>query len=120
MIPPQQHLGARDQSAAEVQLRLVMELELVPLDGVAHLHDERELVGRARLVLLAVEAVADAGLLRHVHRHVRMAQERARVRGVRRIDGDPDRGADFEHLPLDDERLLERVEDAPGHPRHGR
>ena len=60
-----------------------------------------------------MEAVAGLLLLGRVHGHVGAAQQRARVGAVLGIEGDADAGADLEHLPFDDELLLERVQDAP-------
>ncbi len=59
-----------------------------------------------------METVTALLLLRRVHGDVGAAQQRARVGAVLGIERDADAGADFEHLRLDDEGLLEGVENA--------
>src|SRR5207247_9866031 len=110
MGPSAPNFGAGHQSAGEVQLRLVIELELIALDRLAHLHDQRELLGSPLLVLLIVKGVADVQLLCRIHRHIGPAKKCSRIRPMRRIKGDADAGADLELMAVDGKWLLQRVE----------
>src|SRR5690349_13050466 len=47
MIPAHQYFAARHEAGVHVHFRLVIQLQLVALDGAAQLHDQRELIGRA-------------------------------------------------------------------------
>jgi hypothetical protein len=114
MVPAHQHLAAGHEAAADVQLRLVVELQLLPLHRPAQLDHQRHLVGGADVHVLAMEAVAALLLLRVVHRHVGAAEQGAGVGAVLGEEGDADAGADFQHLPVHHERLFERVQDAAG------
>ena len=97
-----------------MQLRLVVQLELVALHCAAHLDDQRELLRRLRFVLLVVERVTDVRFLCRVHCGVGALKQHARVCAVRRIHRDSDAGAHLEQMAVDREWLLQRVEQPVG------
>ncbi len=106
MLPADQGLDRDDLAGRELDLRLVVQLELAPLDRVAQLLDEAQPVADAVEVLL-VDREALAGELRAVHGEVGAAQKVAHAGGVVGHEGDADAGADLRAHGVEHERLLE-------------
>ena len=106
MRPANQGLDGDRLAVAQIDLGLVVEHQLLVLDGGAQLVDEHE----------AVAAVVDVGLvdlerslpeLGAVHRHVGAAHEPDAVGGVGRGDGDADARADVHAHGVEHEGLLD-------------
>ena len=96
MAPAQQRLDAEHGAAAQIDLRLIVESELVALERL--LHAPEGLVARLGLAaVLGVEeqVAAAARLLGAVHRMVGVAQHGVGVGPVERIDGGADAGRDL-------------------------
>ena len=55
MLPTQQHLGARDATGAQFDLRLEVQAQFVVLDGMAQLTQQRELIASGGLESLLVD-----------------------------------------------------------------
>ena len=89
----------------DVDLRLVVQDELVVLDRAAQLAGEREALHGVPVLLGLVELGAGVVGLGDVHRDVGALQQRLAVLAVRREAGDADRGADLERQAVDLERL---------------
>ena len=108
MLPAEQRLVRLDLARRERHDRLVVEPQLVALDGVGELPDAAEANDRRLVELRVVEREAEAGLrLRAVHRRVRLLQQLGRVVA----DGDADRRLDRQPAPFDLDRLGERLVD---------
>src|SRR5919199_6351910 len=111
MAPAHKRLDVRDPSGGELDLRLVLQYELVAIDARAQIREQRE-AARADVLLPRIEGDdADAGPLRHVHRDVRAPQERVRILAVIGDERDADRRLDVEELAVARERRLERAAD---------
>jgi hypothetical protein len=106
------HHGAR----LEVDLGLIVEAELVRLQGLAELAEEGEPLGIVRLVLFGVEETGSPSeLLRLLDRRVGPAQQDLRLLAVLRRDRDPDARSDLDGQAgqvLEHERLLQGGEHA--------
>ena len=109
MLPAQQRLGADDAAARQVELRLVVDDELVLVERRAQAILERDApLDRGVHVLgVEVEAVA-AALLGVVHRGVGALEQRLGVLRVAREGGDADAAADRGALLAELQRLAER------------
>ena len=116
IAPAQQRLDAAGPPAAKVDLRLVDEEELVVHQPPAHVGLELQPLLHARVHVRGVEAICvAAGLLRRVHRGVRLLDQRHRVHGVQRVDRHADRARERGRLVGEAERRLERVADPLQH-----
>ena len=96
MEPAQQRFGAFHHAAAQIHLRLEMQLERVAGDGRTQLAADRELAHGVFVVRRVVVLEGGAAALGHVHGHVRVAQQRLRVTRVVRIMRDADAHAHFD------------------------
>ena len=117
MLPAQQCLGANDVAGAQVDLGLVVQHQLVALDGAAQLGFQQQPLHRDGVDLLAVEldAIAPAGL-DVLHRHAGVAQQRGVVRAVVREDRDADAGRQVDVLAIDMEGARQGVQHLARHP----
>jgi len=107
--PAQQHLGAHDLPAAQVDLRLVVQDELAALERRAQVAGEREPLDAVAVELERVALDAGAPLLGLVHRDVGALHEHVDVLAVLRERGDPDAGAQLQAHAGDVERLCDRA-----------
>ena len=114
MHPSDQRFDAGDLAGREAGLGLVVQDELVLLDGAAQLARQGELAPARRVLPLRVHL--DPGLQRlgQVHGRVGPLEQRVRVEGVLGEAGDADAGLHAEADRLEVERLAQRVEEARG------
>src|SRR5690606_28798702 len=92
MTPADERLGAAHASRADVQLRLIVQLELLELERAAQLGFEHEAVVRDAAHLGRVEAVASAGgFLRRAHRDLRAPEQGFERSAIVRKEADADR-----------------------------
>ena len=118
VVPAGQRLDADDRAGLQVGLGLVLDEELLALDGPPQLGGEREppraVVVDGRVVPLDAGGAALGG----VHRHVGPLQEGGRVGAVVGRDGHADAGADVEHDVAELERRGDRRLDGLGQLEH--
>ena len=112
--PADQRLGAGHASRLDLDLGLVVQHQLVAVDGMTQLADQRQPRRRVAVGVGRVHAVARTGPLGHVHGDVRMTHQEVGVTAVLRIHRDPDRGADVDGLALDHEGRVQRVQQLAG------
>src|SRR5208282_3537447 len=102
VVPAYQCLDAGDFACGEIYLRLIVQHELVSLEGVAQVAFERLALDSLRIHFgreeLEIVAAAFFGV---VHRGIRMLDERFGIPSVFRIDADADAAVDMEIVPLD-------------------
>src|SRR5919108_6010684 len=97
MVPPDQRLDADDPLRPQLDHRLVVQDELVPVDGPPEIRLELEALDRSGVGPEVEDDVATLALrLGHVQGHVRVAEEL--VDSLSLMDGDPDAGGDEELL----------------------
>ena len=116
MLPPDERLGAGQDSVVDLSLRLVVQYQLSKLERAIQFTFEFEPrrrgdVHRSRVVLKAVLAF----LLRVIHRGVGVLEQRLRLIAVERIDSDTDRRGRIHAMVADSNGIAHRVEDAVGH-----
>ncbi len=116
MIPAHQRFHARDLESLEIDLRLVVEHELLLLHRMAQFAEQ----GKARRVVLVelgvVEGMPAVGMLGRVHGHVGALYQDIRVHAVIGVKRNADARADVESLLLDPERRAQRLQQhARGH-----
>ena len=93
VLPAQQRLGAGDAATGAIELRLVVQAQLVALQGVVELVFKQQGVRRGRGHALAVDLNAVAAIaLGLVHGQVGVAHQRDRVRAVLRVERQADAG----------------------------
>ena len=117
VLPAQQRLDAVHAVGTQVELRLVVQHELVGADGVAELAHEREPL---RTEVREVGRVLEhrlVRLLRRVHREVGALEEIVDLGAVGRPEGDADAGLGADrharHVDVGRERALHAVEHDP-------
>ncbi len=89
--PAQQRLGADDAAVAQVDLRLVVDHELVALDRAPQLALEHQPLDRRRVHLLRIEGEGIAAvLLRVIHGGIGIADQVDDIVGIARAEGDAD------------------------------
>ena len=116
VLPADERLDAREPARLEVDDRLVAEVQLVELDRLLELH--RELVPVADgLVHARVEDLEPrlAARLRHVHRHVGVADHVGRPLDRVAGPGDADARGDRDRLAGDVVRRAELADEPLGH-----
>ena len=104
----------------EVDLRLVVQDELVALDALAELAEQGEAARRGLLLLGREQRVAGAGALGVVHREVGAAEQVVDVVAVERDERDADARLHVDDVTVDDEGRLERLLDRPDDARGAR
>jgi hypothetical protein len=115
VVPADQRLHADDPPAVELDLRLVVDEELVAGQGLAELALEGHRAPGGEVHLGREEAIGVAARgLGPVHREIGVLQERPHGLAVGRKKRDADRGRDVHLLLVDDEGLGEGVAQAPG------
>ena len=113
VLPAHERLERHDAVLGERDDRLVLHDELVVLQRAAQVGLELEPGDRRRVHLGFVDAVAALALaLGPVHRGVGVAQELVGVVAVRAREGDSGARVDEDLLARDEERRLERVDEA--------
>jgi hypothetical protein len=111
MGPAQQRLGAVD-AAGQVDLRLVVQDELVAVDGPAQVGEQREPRGAGLIARAVVHGHAETGALGLVHGDVGVLDERVGVPAVVRIQrlaqlsGDGGRGGGVPEARKQDVELV--------------
>ena len=109
VVPPHQRLDAPGPPAAETDDRLVVERELVPLDGERQRALQLEPLVDRGVHVRAVDLGAPlAGALRRVHGHVGVPEQVVRRIGARRAR-DADAGVDVHLVAAEQERRLHRL-----------
>ena len=117
MAPAEQGLQADHGAARRLQLRLVVELELVAGQRRAQLALQRQALDRRGAEPAAVELEIAAALpLGMVHGEVGVLQQGLRIVAVIGEERDPDAGADHHRLLAQIERMVERREHPLGDP----
>ncbi len=112
MLPAHQRLDTRDLLRVQIELRLVMQEELVALQAAAQTRLQRHPLERMDVDLLRVELVVVlAVLLGAVHGDVGVFHQGLFVLRFRRIHADADARRHPAFLPLNRHRLDERGED---------
>jgi hypothetical protein len=111
MRPADQRLDADHLAVVQAQLRLVDQLELLLIDGLA-----QGLLQTQALLCMAghafgMEAEGIAVLLGLIQGHVGVAQQVIGVVGILGVEADADAGSDVDAAPGDLERGEEGVED---------
>ncbi len=114
--PAGQGFHPGDRVRADVEERLIVELELVALERRAQTGLEAQ-VPRGPLVHRLAEELIDASAcdLGMVQCRVRLSEQRLGVQAVGRIHGDADARAHHELLAVQRERAPQRLEDPAGH-----
>jgi hypothetical protein len=106
-----QRFDAGDVSGRKVDLRLIVQLELVALQCTAQTRFQRETLERVGVELLGIELKIVLSLsLRLVHRDVGVLHERRFVAAVLRISGDTHACRDSKLLPEQHQRTSNRCE----------
>ena len=115
VLPAHERLDADHAAAAERDLGLEVQDELVVVEGVAQLAQELEPLGRVGVARGRVGLDVRARALGLVHRHVGVAQERRDVLAVVGLQRDADRGAELDGDAADVEREGQGAVQARGH-----
>ena len=110
VVPAHQRLDTRHDVGRQVDDRLVVEAELVLVEPLPQLGDQRQTTVRVAILIGRVYRDPDAVALRDVHRDVRPLQQHLGRRAVFREAGDAEAGADAERAMIDDARLLDLVQ----------
>jgi len=111
VLPAHERLDADDAARAQLDLRLVVQDELLAVERAREVPEQREArrrVGVARGVVVGGARAAALGL---VHRDVRALHERVGIRRVRGEPGDPDARLDVQRDPVVREGLGDRRAD---------
>ena len=117
MGPAQQRLAGRHPAGAQVDQRLVIQMELLGAERFAQIELERAALLHRLLHVHGEETMAAAAaVFGRVQRHVGLLQELVGVNAVIRRHGDADRGADVHAMAVDFERFLQRARQALGEP----
>ena len=113
--PAKQSFNGLDVLGTQVELRLIVQDQLVLIDG------STELFGQTHVVLSFIQVLDESherhlAELRPVHGHVCTPNQPGTVGGVDRSEGDPDAGADSGvHGGVEHERLMKIPREALGH-----
>ena len=116
VVPSQQRLGADHMTGREVDLRLVVDAQLVGTEGVAQVAEQLQPVGRVAVVARSVQQRTKVRRLCGVHRSVSALHQLDRVVCVVGQHGDADACLDVQVEVAHLERLVERRVDAPCEP----
>ena len=111
VLPAHERLDAGDAAGREVDLRLVVQDQLVALERAAQLGDQRQPLARVAVARRVVGLEAGARLLGLVHRDVGALQQRVGVGAVLRAERGADARVHHDLEPVDLERVLERDAD---------
>src|SRR5690606_26847269 len=110
-VPAHQRLGAGDPPGLHVVLRLIVQAQLVALEGAPQLALQHQALDRRRAHLARVELVAvAAGFLGPVERGVCVADQVDDVVGVARVERDADAGGHEDLLAMRLEWLADRAQ----------
>ena len=117
MFPSHQRFSAQYFSGMDVEFGLIVDDEFLAFQRAPEIAFEVQPFGGGGIEARRIElAVVSALLLGVVHRRVGIFQEGLHRRAVRGIDGNADAGGDKDFVPVDDERMGQRVEDSTRHP----
>src|SRR5690242_11495840 len=104
MIPSYQGLDADDPSGLDLDLRLIVELELLAFERLAQIVLERKPLRRCSAHRILIEEITAAALrLGVVHRHVRILEQRIELVPVAWIKHDADRCRDEDLVRTQDD-----------------
>ncbi len=110
MTPSHQRLRVELASAAaQHDFRLIRERQLVVVDRLAQIAQQRQPVAAVLVLVLVPYGGAAVGALCRVHRDVRATQQRRALGAVLRKDRDPDAATDVDHVALKRRRQLEHM-----------
>ena len=110
MFPAQQRFRPGDPPCGAIELRLVVQAQLVTLEGVVELVFQQQGVGRGRGHALAVDLDAVAPIaLGLVHGQIGMAHQRHGVGAVLGVQGQTDAGGDAQLMFADPDRRIEHL-----------
>ena len=111
-MPAQQNLETDDVAGHRIVLILVVELEFVALDPLAHVHRKRTAVSSR---IIHRRLIASNGIRAHgfgaVHGKIRLRQERLRRERIGGIAGNAHAGANQQFLPVPVDRLDDRIDE---------
>ena len=112
MGPAHERLEADHPAAADLDLRLVDEVQLGRIDGPAQIVLEANPLGRIAVQDAVEEAERVAPLrLCPIERHVGMAEQRVSILGIDRIEADPQARGHPQLVPVDVHRRFEAAHD---------
>ena len=115
-LPAQERLRPGNPSGPQRDLRLVVQDELVLVDGGAQIGVEDEACARAPIHIGGIETEDLAAVvLCPVHRKVAVAQQLLHVGAVGRVHGDADAGAERDLLAGVRPGLVDGLQNAVGH-----
>src|SRR4051795_75854 len=115
MAPPDECFDACGRSGLEIDLRLIMQHELAPLECTAQAALEELSLDGADIHIFCEELiVVPAFVFCMVHRSIRTADQALCVYTVLREDADADTGRDMEVVLRDAVRLCQRPQDLIG------
>ena len=113
MAPTDESLDAGHLVGLEVDLRLVMENQLIMGDALAQVEEQRELLRGLLLLRCVDDGVPAAGPLGDVHRHVGPAQQLVGGAPVFGIHGDSHARRHVTDLAVEDEARRARLLNLP-------
>ena len=108
VVPADQGLDTDHSAAPYRDLRLIVEDELLILDGLAQVADQTKACRSARVHRCVVERVPEACVLGHVHRRVSAPKKRFDVDTVAGRSGDADADSEVHGQSFKIDRLLDR------------
>ncbi len=106
MLPAHEGFGANQLTAAAIELRLIVQHELVLRDGSAQRADNGQPFAGLLVLVGSVHAIPGAGLLGRVHGDVRSAHQRFGINSVLRIHRDADAGPYRDLVIVEHEQFL--------------
>src|SRR3546814_2993696 len=111
MIPAQQCFDTGDLARQERHLRLVIQRELPPVAGQAHVIYELVPTLRGIVELRREEAIDAAAIfLRVIHRGIGGTDERSGIPAIRRVKAYTDAAADMKRMLLDLKRRRQALQ----------
>ncbi len=113
IAPTQQRLGAFDPAGAQLQFRLVVQLELLQLQRGAQPVLHPDLLGERRVHLEAMMQIDLAGSFGLLERRLGVLNQLMRLAAVLRMTGNAAFDADGNIAPVDHERRLEKLGNLP-------
>ena len=117
MRPAQQRLYAGYLPGGHLHLRLIVQLELIALEGTTQRRFERQAFNRLGLDLLGEEPEGVlAVFLGAIHRHIGFLRQHLHVGTVRRISRDADTGRGMAFVAAQLQRLAENRQQVTGDP----
>mmetsp|Transcript_6689 Transcript_6689/g.27999 ORF Transcript_6689/g.27999 Transcript_6689/m.27999 type:complete len:689 (+) Transcript_6689:1417-3483(+) len=114
VLPAHQRLGADDAALLQVDLGLQVQAQLVGLDRMAQLGQQRQRLLAACVQLGVIDQAAALLGLGGIHGQLGAAQQQVDVLAMLGKQGDADAGAQVDGFVVDLQRLLEVLQDGQG------